>query len=63
MSVNDSHPDSEDPIDLPTFDLSYDVDDPEDPSQVTVYSEKTGESVTHWITIDIATAVDLADIV
>lgn len=47
---------------LPTFDLSYDVDDREDPTTVTVYPETSDGNTTCWISIDVDHAVDLADI-
>jgi hypothetical protein len=63
MPVNDPLPDSESLADLPTFGLSYDVEDRENPTQVTVYAERLDEISTRWLTIDIAHAVGLTDIV
>lgn len=47
---------------LPTFDLSFGLDDLEAPTRVTVYAEPDEEITTHWITVDAAHAVDLAQV-
>lgn len=47
-------------VSYPLFDLSYDVDDPADPSEVTVYAD--GTSTTQWISIDIDHAIALEDV-
>jgi len=47
---------------LPTFDLDCTVDDVDHPSEVTVYSPWEGDVTTHWLSIDLAHAVDLADV-
>lgn len=44
---------------LPTFGLSFGVDDVEAPTQVTVFADDLDEIETHWITIDAAHAVPL----
>lgn len=44
---------------LPTFALSFGVDDDDAPTQVTVYADDIDEIATHWITIDAAHAVPL----
>jgi hypothetical protein len=49
--------------DPPTFDLSYDIDEREDPTRLTVYSEASNETSTHWITVDMDHAVDTRDTV
>lgn len=63
MSVTDSMRDSDYRLaDLPTFDLNYTVDDGDDPRLITVYAEAAEEFATHWITVDVEHAVDLADV-
>lgn len=46
--------------DLPTYALSYEFDDPVDPSSVTVFEPGPEHVTTHWITVDLAHAVDLS---
>lgn len=41
------------PAALPTFALSYGVDDLDEPTRVTVYSDELDEIATHWITVDV----------
>lgn len=48
--------------DLPQFDLDFDLDDPVDPSAVTVYDGRAEDNTTTWITVDVAHAIDLADV-
>ena len=63
MSVNDSLPESKSRLaDLPTFELSFAIDDETNPAWVTVYSAKADEIDTHWISIDVAYAIDLAKV-
>ena len=47
---------------LPAFDLEYDLDHPEEPTEITVYSPRETEFATHWISIDVDHAVDLRDV-
>lgn len=45
---------------LPSFDLEYLYDDPEDPSLITVFPESLKHDIsTNWITIDRESAVPL----
>ena len=63
MAVNDSLIDPDDRrTDLPTFDLSYTVDDDDDPEWITIYAEGEAAFATNWISIDAASAVDLAHV-
>lgn len=64
MSLDAPLADPDDPsADYPTFYLCYDVDDPEDPSEVTVFSDRADEISTQWISVDAAHAVDVTDAV
>jgi len=36
----------------PEFDLSHRFDDPEDPTEMTVFPESMGESTTQWLSIE-----------
>lgn len=47
---------------LPTFRLSCTVDDEEDPSRVTVFSDAGDDFYFTWISIDADSAVDLDEI-
>lgn len=47
---------------LPTFELGYGLDDPEDPSEVTVYAPEADALATSWITIDVGHAVPLEEV-
>jgi 2-phospho-L-lactate guanylyltransferase (CobY/MobA/RfbA family) len=47
---------------LPRFDLDFDLDTPDDPTEVTIYSSQRAELATHWISIDVDHAVDLRDV-
>lgn len=44
---------------LPTFDLAYGVDDPDEPTTVTVYDPEAEDRSTAWISVDAAHAVPL----
>lgn len=46
----------------PDFELSFAVDDEDDPSEVTVFPEDGSTPTTTWITIDVEHAVDLEDV-
>lgn len=48
--------------DLPQFGLDYEYDDPVNPSEVTVFEAAAADRTTHWITVDVDGAVDLASI-
>lgn len=48
--------------DLPKFDLEYDLDDPVEPTEVTVYEVEADDQTTHWITAGVDAAVDLLDV-
>lgn len=47
---------------LPVFDLSWDVDDADDPTYITVFAECRSENVTQWISIEKRHAVALDDV-
>ena len=47
--------------DLPTYALDYEFDDPVEPTTVTVYEPGPEHVTTHWMTADLASAVDLLD--
>lgn len=48
---------------LPTFELEYSYDDPEDPSQITVFPESIKYDLsTNWITIDKDSAVSIEEL-
>ncbi|ELY32835.1 hypothetical protein C498_07245 [Haloferax volcanii DS2] len=44
------------------FDLECIYDDPENPTELTVFSPKSEELTTSWITVDRGSAVSLDDI-
>lgn len=46
----------------PTFDLSYAVDDEEEPTSVTVFPGDTIDDLTTWISVDVDAAIDLEDV-
>ena len=48
--------------DLPQFDLDYELDDPVEPTEVTLYEADAGGDTTNWITVDVADAIDLVDV-
>jgi len=63
MSVHDSSLDHRNDLDaLPSFELSFDFDDDERPRWVTVYSEQEDEIATHWLSIEVDYAIDLAKV-
>ena len=47
---------------LPTFDLDYGFDDPDDPKWVTVFAPAAEDVATAWLTIDADHAVALEDV-
>lgn len=53
---------SEDLEAFPTFDLSYAVDDEEEPTSVTVFPGDTIDDLTTWISVDVDAAIDLEDV-
>lgn len=48
--------------DLPQFDLAYEFDDPLDPMEVTIFEPGAPDRTTHWLTVDVDWAIDLASI-
>lgn len=63
MSKRDPDCDNPEQVDaLPVFDLSWDVDDVDDPTYVTVFAECRNENVTRWISIEKEHAVALDDV-
>lgn len=47
---------------LPTFDLDYGLDDPDDPTAVTVFDPGAEDASTTWLTMDRRHAVPLEDV-
>lgn len=47
---------------FPVFDLSWDVDDIDDPSYVTVFDDSRSENITRWISTEKDHAVNLEDV-
>jgi hypothetical protein len=63
MSKRDPDGDEPEQVDtLPVFDLSWDVDDVDDPTYITVFAEQRSETVTQWISIEREYAVALDDV-
>ena len=48
--------------DLPQFGLDYALDDPLEPTEVTVFAPDLGDGSTAWLTADVEAALDLADV-
>jgi len=64
MPVSDALDDSSvQPAHADLLDLYCAVDDEDDPTQVTIYSERDGELPTHWISMDVEHAVALDEMV
>lgn len=64
MSAPDTIPDESSRLaSVPSFELSFAVDDEEDPSEVTVFPEDGATPTTTWITMDVEHTVDLEDVV
>jgi hypothetical protein len=63
MSVSDPRADpSADRHDPPTFDLDYRFDDPDDPTEVTVFSgQDDADIMTEWITVDATDALPVPE--
>lgn len=47
---------------LPTFDLDYGMDDPDEPTSVTVFDPDAEDASTTWLTMDRRHAVPLEDV-
>lgn len=47
---------------LPAFELDYGVDDHRQPTEITVYDPLAADVTTRWLTVDAASAIDLADV-
>ena len=48
--------------DLPRFELDFGVDDRREPAEVTIYDPFADDVTTRWLTVDLGSAVDLADV-
>lgn len=48
--------------DLPQFDLEYELDDPVEPTEVTVYEVDAADTTTSWITVAVEDVIDLVDV-
>lgn len=48
--------------DLPQFELEYELDDPVEPTEVTVYEVDAADTTTNWITVAVDDAIDLVDV-
>lgn len=44
---------------FPDFDLEYLFDDQDDPTEVTIFSPGNDDITTHWLTIDVDSAVSI----
>lgn len=58
MSATDE-PETGDLSSAPEFELECAYDDPEDPSELTIFAPSTPRSVTEWVTADRSAAVPL----
>lgn len=47
---------------LPTFELEYGFDDPDDPEEVTIYDPGTETVRTSWLSIEAGHAVSIGDV-
>ena len=47
---------------LPTFDLDFGFDDPDEPGEVTIFAPDSGAITTTWLSIDVRFAVSLDDV-
>lgn len=47
---------------LPRFEFDHAVDDPQAPAEVTIYDPLADDPTTHWLSVDVGSAVDLADV-
>lgn len=47
---------------FPQFELDFGVDDEHEPTEITIYDPLAEDLTTFWLTIDAASAVDLADV-
>lgn len=45
---------------LPEFELDYGVDDRHEPTEITIYDPLAEDVTTRWLTVDTASAIDLA---
>jgi hypothetical protein len=58
-SPSGSTPRVREPLDV---DLEWLFDDPDDPSEITVFTPRGERTATEWITVDAATAVSVDEI-
>lgn len=47
---------------LPTFELDYGIDDPDDPDEVTIFEPDAESVTTSWLSIDAGHAVSIEDV-
>ena len=48
--------------DLPTFELDYGIDDPDEPGEVTIFAPEAEHVTTCWLSIDARHAVSIEDV-
>jgi hypothetical protein len=48
--------------DLPSFELDYGFDDPDHPTEVTIFAPDAESVTTSWLSIDAAHAVSIEDL-
>lgn len=57
--VNGPNGGTGDPTDPPEFELDFLVDDAVNPTELTVFSPTDDEITTHWISVDVDSAVPI----
>ncbi|EMA03835.1 hypothetical protein SAMN05443574_102347 [Haloarcula vallismortis] len=62
MSATTSPPTDTDLNETPEFELDCLYDDPEDPSELTIFPSDSHQSVTEWVTADRSAAVSLEEL-
>jgi len=62
MSTTATPPSDTDLDETPEFELDCLYDDPEDPSELTIFPSNLQESVTEWVTADRSAAVSLDEL-
>jgi hypothetical protein len=62
MSTTTTPPSEADLDETPEFELDCLYDDPEDPSELTIFPSNLQESVTEWVTADRSAAVSLDEL-
>ena len=62
MSATTAPPSDTDLDETPEFELDCLYDDPEDPSELTIFPSDLQQSVTEWVTADRSAAVSLDEL-